>query len=64
MAIHAYLQANPHDACQPLGWLGTTLWAFDFYPDKPTPTEARAAVDELGGEAYLRHALERAKGAA
>jgi hypothetical protein len=63
-AIRDYLQSNPHDACQPPGWLGTTLWAFDLYPDKPTPAQARAAVDELGGETYLRHTLERAKGAA
>jgi len=66
VAVRGYLDRNPHDACQPSGWIGTTLWAYDLYPGKPTPAEIRVAVDELGGEAYLRENLERArrKGAA
>jgi ribosomal protein S19E (S16A) len=61
VAIRDYLDRKPHDACQPPGWIGSTLWAFDLYPSNPTPTEARAAIDELGGEAYLRDHLERAR---
>jgi hypothetical protein len=63
-AIRDYLDQSPHDACQPGGWIGTTLWAYDRYPGKPTPAEVRAAIDELGGEAYLRSSLERARGVA
>jgi hypothetical protein len=60
-AIRAYLEHNPNDACQPPGWIGTTLWAYDRYPHKLTPDEVRAAIAELGGEAYLREHLERAR---
>jgi len=63
-AIRAYLESNPADACQPPGWLGSTLWAYDLFPDKPTPSEIRASIDELGGEAYLRSSLERGREAA
>jgi len=63
-AIRNYLDRNAGDACQPPGWIGSTLWAFDLYPDKPTPAEIRAAIDELGGEAYLRRTLEWARRAA
>jgi Domain of unknown function (DUF3854) len=60
-AIHAYLQANPHDACQPPGWIGTTLWAFEVYPDKVTAVEVQAAIEELGGERYRRERVRCAE---
>jgi hypothetical protein len=63
-AIRYYLEKNPKDADQPAGWLGTTLWAHDLYPDKPTAEEAKAAVGELGGDEYRRSVLARIRGAA
>ncbi len=63
-AIRDYLDQSPADASQPPGWLGGTLWAYDLYPGKPAPDEVRAAIDELGGAAYLRGNLERARQAA
>jgi hypothetical protein len=63
-AVRDYLGRNPHDACQPLGWIGTTLWAYDLYLDKPTAADVQVAVDELGGQAYLRERLGAAKVAA
>lgn len=60
-AIRDYLDRSPADVDQPPGWLGSTLWAYDLYPEKPSPAEVRAAVDELGGETYLRVSLERAR---
>lgn len=62
-AVRDYLEKNPCHACQPPGWIGTTLWACDLYPGKPTPIEVRAAIEELGGETYLRDNL-RQSGAA
>ena len=62
-AIRRYLESNPADASQPPGWIGSTLWAYNLYPSKPTPAEVRSAIDELGGEAYLRDGLERARAA-
>jgi hypothetical protein len=63
-AIRDYLDRIPADAGQPPGWIGSTLWAYDLHPDKPTPAEVRAAIEELGGEPYLRSSLERAREAA
>jgi hypothetical protein len=63
-AVRDYLNLNPGDACQPPGWIGSTLWAFEFYPGKPTAAEIRAALEELGSETYLRERLDAAKGAA
>jgi hypothetical protein len=63
-AIRHYLEKNPKDADQPAGWLGTTLWAHDLYPEKPTAEEASAAVRELGGDEYRRSVLARIRGAA
>jgi hypothetical protein len=63
-AIRAYLDRNPGDACQPLGWIGTTLWAYELHPGNPTPDEVRTAITELGGGTYIRDTLERARGAA
>ena len=60
-AVRSYLDRNPHDACQPPGWIGSTLWAFELFDGKPTPAETRAAIDELGGERFLRDRLERAR---
>ena len=63
-AIRNYLAQNPHDACQPPGWIGTTLWAYGLYVGKPTPDEVRTAIDELGGDTYLRDTLKQSRGAA
>jgi hypothetical protein len=62
-SIHDYLEKNPFNACQPPGWIGTTLWACDLYPGKPTPIEVKAAIKELGGETYLRDTLRRSEAA-
>ena len=64
VAIRAYLDRSPQDACQPPGWIGSTLWAYDLFEGKPTPAEVRSAMDELGGEPYIRVCQERARGAA
>ncbi len=63
-AVRGYLDLHPGDACQPPGWIGSTLWAYELYDGKPTAAEIRAAIEELGGEAYLRERLDAAKGAA
>jgi hypothetical protein len=63
-AVWDYLDRAPHDACQPAGWIGSTLWALDLYGGKPTPSETAAAIEELGGERYLRGLLERVRGVA
>lgn len=60
-AIRDYLDRNAGDACQPPGWIGSTLWAYDLYSEKPTAADIRTAIDELGGETYLRYNLERAR---
>jgi len=62
--IRAYLDRSPHDACQLPGWIGNTLWCLDLCAGKPTQAEVREAIDELGGEAYLRDHLRRARQAA
>ncbi len=63
-AIRDYLDRNPRDADQPPGWIGRTLWTYDLYPKLEDPArEVRTAIDELGGETYLRDCLERARGA-
>jgi hypothetical protein len=63
-AIRDYLDRNPHDSCQPPGWIGITLWAYNLYPGKPTPAEVQTAIGELGGETYLWENLRRAGEAA
>lgn len=60
-AVRDYLDSNPHDACQAPYWIGATLWAFDLFPGKPTPAEVREALDQLGGESYLREMLALAR---
>jgi predicted transcriptional regulator len=62
--VRDYLERCPRDACQPAGWLGSTLWALELYPGKPNPAETRDAIEELGGEVYLRMKLGQSKGAA
>lgn len=62
--VRSYLKRNPGDACEPPGWIGSTLWALDLYPGKPTPAETRRAIEELGGEKYLRTCLQRGRGEA
>ncbi len=59
-AIRLYLERNPRDACQPAGWIGTTLWSLSLFGGKPAPAEVKAAIEELGGEAYLRSKLRDA----
>jgi hypothetical protein len=59
--IRDYLDRNPQDACQPPGWIGTTLWAYDLRPDKVTSAEVQAAIEELGGERYRRERLRYAE---
>jgi len=63
-AARDYLERRPKDARQPAGWIGVVLWSEDLYPGKPTPAEMKAAIEELGGAAYLDGLLKRAKGAA
>jgi hypothetical protein len=60
-AVRDYLERNTRDADQPPGWIGATLWAYDLYPGKPGPGEVRAAIEELGGDPYLRERLQAAK---
>jgi hypothetical protein len=65
VAVRDYLERHPHQARQPAGWIGVTLWAEGLHPklDDP-PVQTRAAVEELGGAAYLEAKLKEAKGAA
>jgi hypothetical protein len=60
-AIRDYLDLNPGDACEPAGWIASTLWCLDLYPGKPTLSETRVAIEDLGGEKYLRRCLELAR---
>jgi hypothetical protein len=63
-AIRDYLERHPRDARQPAGWIGSTLWAYELFDGRPTPAEAKAAIEELGGAAYLDTKLKQAKGVA
>jgi hypothetical protein len=63
-AIRDYLDRSPTAAGEPPGWIGVTLWADDLCDGKPTPSEVRAAIEELGGERYLRSMLRVADGRA
>ncbi len=62
--VRDYLERNPRDACQPIGWIGATLWALELFDGKPTPGQTRAAIEELGGDVYLKMKLNQSKGAA
>jgi hypothetical protein len=63
-AVRDYLDKNPSDARQSPYWIGTTLWCYDLFDGKPTVEETVAAIEELGGAAYLEEILKRARGAA
>ena len=63
-AVRDYLDKNPSDARQSPYWIGTTLWCYDLFDGKPTAEETGAAIEELGGAAYLEEILKRARGAA
>lgn len=58
-AVRDYLDGRPHDARQPAGWIGTTLWAYELFEGKPSPAEMKAAIEELGGARYLDGLLRR-----
>jgi hypothetical protein len=63
-AIRSYLKRNPLDACERPSWIANTLWALELTEGKPTPTEVGSAIEELGGDPYLRLLLDAARGAA
>jgi hypothetical protein len=63
-AVRDYLEKNPSDARRTPYWIGTTLWSFDLFDGKPTAEETGAAIEDLGGAAYLEETLRRARGAA
>ncbi len=55
VAVRLYLERNPRDAHQPAGWIGNTLWTYELHPKlDDSPAQTRAAIEELGGAAYLR----------
>ena len=60
VAVRDYLERRPVDARQPAGWIGSTLWAYELHPGKPTPADVKDAIKELGGAAYLDGLLKRA----
>jgi Domain of unknown function (DUF3854) len=64
VAIRDYLDRHPRQARHPAGWIGSTLWAYELYSSKPTPKQSKAAIEELGGAAYLDAKLKEAQGAA
>lgn len=65
VAVRDYLDRYPHQARQPAGWIGVTLWADGLHPklDNP-PADTKAAIEELGGAVYLDRKLKEAKAAA
>jgi DNA-binding MarR family transcriptional regulator len=61
-AIDRYLDRNPRDATRSASWFGRTLWAYELYPGPPaSASECRRAIEELGGERYLRDLIERVR---
>jgi hypothetical protein len=55
VAVRSYLERNPRDAYQPAGWIGNTLWTYELHPKlEDSPAQTTAAIEELGGAAYLR----------
>jgi DNA-binding transcriptional ArsR family regulator len=60
-AVGGYLELNPGDACQRPSWIGLTLWAVELVDGKPSASEVGAAIEELGGDSYLRLLLGRAR---
>jgi hypothetical protein len=63
-AVRDYLDKNPSDARRSPYWIGTTLWCYELFDGKPTVEETVAAIEELGGAAYLEEILKRARGVA
>jgi hypothetical protein len=63
-AVRDFLDRDPQAARQPPGWMGLTLWSHDLHPGKPTAGEVRAAIEELGGVAYMEDVLRRIRGVA
>jgi hypothetical protein len=63
-AVRDFLDRDPQAARQPPGWIGLTLWSHELHPGKPTAGEVRAALEELGGAAYLEDVLGRTRGVA
>lgn len=62
-AMNEYLRRNPRDAVQLPGWLGVTVWSEGLHPKLSNPaTEAKAALEELGGETYRRSLLSSLEG--
>jgi hypothetical protein len=62
VAIRDYLDRHPHQARQPAGWLGVTVWAEGLHTKlENPPAETKAAIEELGGSAYLKRKLEEAR---
>ncbi len=54
-AVRLYLERRPDQAHQPAGWIGVTLWAEGLHPKlSDPPAETTAAIEELGGAAFLR----------
>jgi CTP-dependent riboflavin kinase len=65
VAVRDYLDRYPHQARQPAGWIGVTLWAEELHPKLDNPSaEVKSAIEELGGATYLYAKLIEAKGAA
>ena len=60
-AVGGYLELNPGDACQWPSWLANCLWSEELVIGKPTAADVVAAIEELGGDPYLRLLLERAR---
>jgi DNA-binding Lrp family transcriptional regulator len=55
VAVRLWLERHPRDAHQPAGWIGSTLWTYELHPKlEDPPAETTAAIEELGGDAYLR----------
>jgi hypothetical protein len=55
VAVRGYLERRPDQANQPAGWIGVTLWAEGLHPKlDDSPAQTRAAIEELGGDAYLK----------
>ena len=63
-AVRDFLDRDPQAARQPPGWIGLTLWSHELHPGKPTAGEVRAALEELGGAAYLEEVLSQTRGVA
>lgn len=60
-ALAGYLELNLSAATQLPGWLASTLWTYELYPERVTAAEIREALEELGGGAYRRSLLERSQ---